>query len=129
MEVKEDFKGTYCRPVGRKYMIRDGYRLLLGVQEKKRWHRQISNRGNIPKFCFIFWLAVQNRLRTKDRLAKHMILQEDNCVLCEKKVEYVQHLFFSCKYSRKCLLEVKRWSQWKAESEDMWSLIRWIQRS
>ncbi|XP_013617871.1 PREDICTED: uncharacterized protein LOC106324453 [Brassica oleracea var. oleracea] len=51
----------------------------------------------VPRFSFILWLAVKNRLSTGDRMRVWGIQQ--GCVLCGERDETRDHLFFACPYS------------------------------
>ncbi|XP_074266083.1 uncharacterized protein LOC141588545 [Silene latifolia] len=64
---------------------------------------------NTHKHSFIAWLYVLKRLATKDRLGQHGVLVDGNYDLCGVDYETHEHLFFGCKYSRKCLDLVSSW--------------------
>nr|GFB17133.1 RNA-directed DNA polymerase, eukaryota, reverse transcriptase zinc-binding domain protein [Tanacetum cinerariifolium] len=51
--------------------------------------------------AFITWLAVKERPKTRDRLAKWFNIQDKSCLLCELSDESHSHLFFSYPYSRR----------------------------
>ena len=51
----------------------------------------------VPRFSFILWLAIKNRLSTGDRMRVWGLQQE--CLLCGEKDETRYHLFFACPYS------------------------------
>lgn len=51
----------------------------------------------VPRFSFITWLAVKNRLSTGDRMRIWGVQQE--CLLCGEKNKTGDHLFFACPYS------------------------------
>ena len=63
------------------------------------WHKLIWFPKAIPKCGFILWLAIRERLGTKDRL--HIADSNGICLLCNNQVESHAHLFFSCSYSRR----------------------------
>lgn len=50
---------------------------------------------------FFFWLLIQDRLNTKDMMArKNFFVQDMHCVLCDESInEDVTHLFFGCQFS------------------------------
>lgn len=52
-----------------------------------------------PKYGFITWLAVLNRLSTMDRVSSWNPSGDLTCVLCKNAVETRDHLFFECSYS------------------------------
>ena len=56
----------------------------------------------LPKHQIFFWLLLQDRLNTRDLLArKQFHIENYNCVLCSQGMseEYI-HLFFECDFSR-----------------------------
>jgi hypothetical protein len=57
----------------------------------------------MPKHKFFFWLLLQDRLNTRNLLArKNFHLQSHDCVLCADGAdEDFMHLFFSCDFSQR----------------------------
>uniref|UniRef100_A0A803PI70 Reverse transcriptase zinc-binding domain-containing protein n=1 Tax=Cannabis sativa TaxID=3483 RepID=A0A803PI70_CANSA len=53
------------------YTIAAGYKLFLPPQRKLNWSNEVWARFNTPKHSVILWLAVLNRLKTKDKLLKY----------------------------------------------------------
>lgn len=52
-----------------------------------------------PKFAFMVWLAMLDRLSTMDRISKWCQSVDTTCVLCKNAIETRTHLFFACAYS------------------------------
>uniref|UniRef100_A0A803QEQ7 Reverse transcriptase zinc-binding domain-containing protein n=1 Tax=Cannabis sativa TaxID=3483 RepID=A0A803QEQ7_CANSA len=98
MRLKEQFKiALNGNLVLQKYTVDYGYKLLNPVQEKVFWNKQIWGRLNTPKHSFVAWLAIQHRLKTRDRLCKMGISTDHGCLLCKEQPETSMHLFFeSC---------------------------------
>lgn len=61
------------------------------------WSKVIWFAQGIPRFSFITWLAVKNRLSTGDRMRSWEMIQ--CCTLCGEINETRDHLFFACPYS------------------------------
>ncbi|XP_013628130.1 PREDICTED: uncharacterized protein LOC106334389 [Brassica oleracea var. oleracea] len=61
------------------------------------WSKSIWFTQGVPRFSFIVWLAVKNRLSTGDRIRAWGIQQ--GCVLCGERDETRDHIFFACPYS------------------------------
>ena len=78
---------------------------------------------------YTFWLAIQNRLSTKDKLLKYLDIPSGICDLCEETKETVQHLFFRCRFSDHCLVVIKNWLGWKMKKEEVPRIVRWLQRA
>ncbi|AAD39277.1 Hypothetical protein [Arabidopsis thaliana] len=52
-----------------------------------------------PKFAFITWLGMHNRLSTGDRMQKWNGQADSTCVFCQDPLETRDHLFFHCHYA------------------------------
>ncbi|XP_074271584.1 uncharacterized protein LOC141595519 [Silene latifolia] len=63
------------------------------------------------KHAFFIWLAAQNRLLTQDRLSTMNIIQSNCCFLCGNEEESLEHLFFKCGFSKRCMLLLGQWMQ------------------
>ncbi|XP_021860920.1 uncharacterized protein [Spinacia oleracea] len=82
------------------------YKFLHPVGAQVGWKRLICNSHASPKSTFIMWLAVQNRLATKDRLIRWQLNIDGTCGLCQLESESLEHLFFSCSYSKEIWRQV-----------------------
>ncbi|KAL0701311.1 hypothetical protein Bca4012_057433 [Brassica carinata] len=70
------------------------------IRERKAtvfWSKSVWFQQGVPRFSFIIWLAVKNRLSTGDRMRSLGIQQ--GCVLCGEPDETWDHIFFACPYS------------------------------
>lgn len=92
------------------------------------WSRIVCNNKGSPKSIFITWLALNDRLYTKDRMRKWQLNCCPQCVFCHTQLETVHHLFFQCSYSKMIwqgLLAVlghhRQPQQWNEE-------VEWIQK-
>ena len=85
------------------YSIKDVYHELLGVGQPVVWAVFVWNMSSIPKDCFILWLAVNDRLKSRDKLAALGLTPTDTCPLCGLILESHSHMFFACNYSSQCL--------------------------
>uniref|UniRef100_A0A803Q2Q6 Reverse transcriptase domain-containing protein n=1 Tax=Cannabis sativa TaxID=3483 RepID=A0A803Q2Q6_CANSA len=97
-----------------KYLVAAGYRELHVQSTRVFWNKFVWNRFNIPKHSFIAWLAMLGKLKTKERLMRFGVIEEDICLLCNDSSETIEHIFFCCQYSKECLLQIKGWLQWEA---------------
>ena len=52
-----------------------------------------------PKFAFLTWLAIQDRLTTMDRISRWSRGVDQMCVLCRSLDESRNHLFFECSFT------------------------------
>lgn len=62
------------------------------------WHKRIWFKNATPKFSFIAWLAMYNRLATENRMREWNIGFSGECILCTQHLETRNHLFFTCQY-------------------------------
>ncbi|XP_039012131.1 uncharacterized protein LOC120141273 [Hibiscus syriacus] len=60
------------------------------------WHKLIWFPSHIPKFSLIAWMALLNKLPTRDRLLKMGINTDSICVNCSTSYETRDHLFSQC---------------------------------
>lgn len=65
------------------------------------WSKGVWFSQATPKYSFLVWVAIKNRLQTMDRILSWNNAANGGCVLCQEEEETCQHLFFSCKYSSK----------------------------
>uniref|UniRef100_A0A803Q1D7 Reverse transcriptase zinc-binding domain-containing protein n=1 Tax=Cannabis sativa TaxID=3483 RepID=A0A803Q1D7_CANSA len=76
-----------------------GYNLFHPSPNKQHWSNEVWGRFNTPKHSVILWLAILNRLKTKDRVSNHY------------------------------LTLIKHWLNWKAHTSSLPQLIKWIGRA
>ena len=75
--------------------------------------------GTVPRYSFILWLAVQNRLSTQDKLISYGIIQATHCVFCRDIVETHNHLFFDCPFTERL------WCSLKGKVNVQWPRLDW----
>ncbi|XP_060972354.1 uncharacterized protein LOC133038276 [Cannabis sativa] len=109
--------------VMQKYKIQQGYHLLFSEYEKLPWSNLVWDRLIIPKHRFILWLVLWERLNMKERISKYTHNMDSKCLSCGKKDESIDHLFFECDYSRKCLQEIKQFLQWNTPATNIKQLL------
>ncbi|XP_062094321.1 uncharacterized protein LOC133800379 [Humulus lupulus] len=126
--VKERFKdkvslGSF---LSQHYSIKRGLELMSIPDSKVSWNKFVWDRLITPKHRFIMWLVMWERLNTKNRIIKYNSSLDPTCLLCGEADECIEHLFFQCLYSRKCLSAIKNWLNWNAQSINLVSLLKWI---
>ena len=75
---------------------RIAYEYFRPKANKLLWTKVIWNNFTTPKHAFILWLAMKEKLLTKDRLHDPQI--DQICLLCRAEVETTKHLFFQCSF-------------------------------
>ena len=73
------------------------------IRPKKQtvsWHKIIWFPLHVPKYSFIAWLAILDRLPTLQRLSTwvNSTITNTNCFICGFTPESRDHLFFSCPF-------------------------------
>lgn len=67
----------------------------------QNWCKVVWFHKHIPRWAFILWSAMQQKLNTRDRLLVWDVVYDASCVLCDSgSTESQSHLFFHCSYSR-----------------------------
>ena len=84
---------------GEKYKTAEVWSVIRLKKEKVTWHKLVWSTSNVPKHAFISWLAVLNRLPTKDRLRAWGIDMDGSCAFCNEQ-ETCDHLFFGCSFTK-----------------------------
>ncbi|KAL0293620.1 UNVERIFIED_CONTAM: hypothetical protein Sradi_6926600 [Sesamum radiatum] len=93
------------------------------------WHHLLRGKFKIPRHCFILWLAILERLSTRDR--PWMQQHNSGCVLCAGLfVETHDHIFFECSFSARCLAILRRqvrfhWPGFGWRRDILWASKRW----
>lgn len=64
------------------------------------WHKVIWPKVRIPKHAFLAWVAILNRLPTRDRLCQWGLNVPSSCLLCGNADENRDHIFFRCPFSQ-----------------------------
>ncbi|XP_056864288.1 uncharacterized protein LOC130511360 [Raphanus sativus] len=65
-----------------------------------QWSKAVWFPESTPRFAFLTWIAIRNRLATGDRILKWNPLAVTTCWLCKEEMESRNHLFFDCSYSK-----------------------------
>nr|GMD17678.1 Ribonuclease H protein [Ipomoea batatas] len=78
------------------------------------------------KFSFIMWLALKNRLSTKDRLIMEVL--ESDCSLCVGNKESAHHLFFRCPFVLQVWTKIRDIIGFPKKTIAIRSTIKWIHR-
>lgn len=63
------------------------------------WFTVVWFKEKVPKYSFITWLLLRERLAIRDRLRHWEMVVPSACLLCGVTDESMQHVFFNCSYS------------------------------
>ena len=89
------------------YAITKVYNDLTCVGERVRRNSIVWSRITTPRSRFIAWLAFSNHLKTKQRLKLAGRVENDSYPMCGLESQTVNHLFFSCTFSKGCVDALK----------------------
>ncbi|XP_039057118.1 uncharacterized protein LOC120200312 [Hibiscus syriacus] len=79
---------------------RDIWEAVRDRKSKVSWHKIIWFPMHIPKFSMISWMAILDKLPTRDRLSRMGIVIDTQCVLCNEATESRNHLFVDCNFAK-----------------------------
>ena len=71
---------------------------------KVPWAKLIWFKQGVPRYAFITWLAVKDRLSTGSRMRTWGVIQ--GCTFCGEPEESRDHLFFACPYTYGLWLQI-----------------------
>lgn len=63
------------------------------------WEKCVWFSKATPKFTFMTWVAMLDRLATMDRVVRWNQGVDVTCVLCRREAESRDHLFFRCSFT------------------------------
>ncbi|KAM6592906.1 hypothetical protein CsatA_000609 [Cannabis sativa] len=112
-----------------RYIVAAGYKALHDQPVRVHWDKIVWNRFNIPKHSFIAWLVMLGKLKTKERLMRFRVIEEDLCLLCKDSSETIEHMFYSCTFSTNCLFKIKEWLCWEVTAVSLKTICRWLSKA
>lgn len=82
-----------------KFSTKETWKLLREEGLQCSWAPGVWFSQPTPKFAFMTWLAIHDRLSTMDRISRWSRGVDQTCVLCRSSDESRSHLFFECSFS------------------------------
>jgi len=83
------------------FISKETWMQIRSVRPEMQGHKEIWFSDATPKYAFVNWLVVKNRIATGERMLKWGKNVDTSCVLCNFPLETREHLFFQCPYSSK----------------------------
>ncbi|KAK4415266.1 hypothetical protein Salat_2633900 [Sesamum alatum] len=102
------------------------YEYFRPKQVRQPWQAMIWQAFIPPKFTFILWLGIRERLSTRDRLT--FLHEETSCSLCINRSDSAKHLFFDCPFSERVWSEIRRWLGINRHMSIILSAIKWLKK-
>ena len=81
------------------------YQIFRTRQNTKVWGQFLWKGLQCKKWSVVMWLALYDRLYTRNRLFKWGAVTSQECVFCGTPSETVNHLWFECAYTR-CVADI-----------------------
>ncbi|XP_019242423.1 PREDICTED: uncharacterized protein LOC109222532 [Nicotiana attenuata] len=85
------------------------YKMLRKDHQKVHWRKLVCNNGGMPKWNFILYMALLDKLSTRDRLARWGVINETLCPMCKVEEESMEHLFFKCSFTAGIWSKILQW--------------------
>ncbi|XP_031398485.1 uncharacterized protein LOC116209061 [Punica granatum] len=83
------------------YTVFSTWKCFRPSKQKVKWRKAVWFAGHLPRSSFVAWLAVRNRLTTRDRMVKWKItLAAEECELCSSHLETGDYLSVTCPVTR-----------------------------
>ncbi|KAL0287038.1 UNVERIFIED_CONTAM: hypothetical protein Sangu_2709100 [Sesamum angustifolium] len=93
---------------------------------RQPWKASIWKAFIPPKYSFILWLGLRERMATRDRLA---FLHEDpSCSMCINSKESAKHLFFECPFSSYVWSHIRHWFGITRRMSTFLSAVKWLKK-
>ncbi|XP_057509147.1 uncharacterized protein LOC130791836 [Actinidia eriantha] len=99
------------------------YDYFILKASKLYWLKVIWINYAILKHAFILWLAMKEKLLTKDRL--YDLEADQICSLCRTENEITEHLFFQCSFVRQVWNAIKGWLGFHITLSTVKAAVKW----
>ncbi|KAE8682295.1 DNA polymerase eta, putative isoform 3 [Hibiscus syriacus] len=99
------------------------------VRERKSkvsWHKIIWFPMHVPKFSTIAWMAILDRLPTRERLSRMGVLNDTQCVLCNETVKTRNHLFADCSFAKNLWQAILNLTHLRKPQMSWESMLEWV---
>lgn len=83
-----------------KFSTAETWQQIREQHQQYDWHKAVWFKHATPKYSFVVWVALRDRLSTGSRMAQWSASVDTSCIFCQVPVETVDHLFFECSYSK-----------------------------
>lgn len=80
--------------------------LIRPTGNSQPWEHVVWHTFSVPKYSFLLWLVLKQRLLTRDRMQRFgMRVPAGDCLLCNSDLESHDHLYSSCPFSSRMFWE------------------------
>lgn len=92
--------------------------------DRVRWADLLWESQGLPRHDFIFWLLLQEKICTKDKIKEWGGRQDDNCVFCSQQ-ETNRHLFLECDFAKEPWNSVWSKAELEGKLSDEQGIVDW----
>lgn len=82
------------------FSTKQTWNIIRTQTPKVPWFKGVWFSGATPRFSFMVWIVVHDRLATGDRISRWNPQDITHCWFCQTSFENRDHLFFDCSYSK-----------------------------
>lgn len=107
-----------------KFSTMETWKLTRVIVAQCSWARCVWFAQATPKFSFMTWLAIQNRLSTLDRISSWDQSVDTTCILCRNGQETRNYLFFECSFSSSIWKQLTKGILRNGFTDDWEALVR-----
>ncbi|KAK4441672.1 hypothetical protein Salat_0502100 [Sesamum alatum] len=93
---------------------------------RRPWKAAIWKAFILPKYSFILWLGLRERLTTRNQLA--FLQDEASCSLCINTNESAKHLFSECPFSAFIWSHIRQWLGINRSMTTLLSAVKWLKK-
>lgn len=106
------------------YSSKSAWETIRTHHQFQPWSKLVWFGQCVPRWSFILWLAIWERLATRDRPYEWGITADVHCVLCTNGTEFHGHLFLHCPMAMHVWIEVLMVNIYRA-AVNIQEEIRW----
>lgn len=88
-------KGVYKKA----FSSKETWQVIISKNQNCYWYKMVWFKHATPRFSFVLWMAMHEKLSTGERMSKWGSNVDTACMLCRDPYETLSHLFFDCLYS------------------------------
>lgn len=132
----------WCGHPSGSFSVASAWDSIRSKKPRDSWAPLIWDNAVAPRFQFILWLIVRNRLPTQVMLLSHGRIDFNVCVFCSEVPDSIDRLFFGCRTSaslaffwatrcnlpwrNRCWNEVLPWAMKFLSGNDFYHRIAWF---
>ncbi|XP_022547724.2 uncharacterized protein LOC111200709 [Brassica napus] len=108
-----------------KFSTAETWQVIREKHQNYDWHKAVWFKHATPKYSFMVWVAMRDRLSTGSIMVQWTVNIDTSCILCQDLMETVDHIFFDCQFSKQIWENLDR-GVLKDRFTSNWSAIKRI---